>query len=542
MTERNESVITLALDDGAVSTNSALTRNTDISGTGSNTSEEVQTRSFTTDNKTKEEGDVGRSEVDELVDLVNMLWPNIRRYVAEHGDPDIPTVKHRTPEELRKEIDLSMPEHGHSIEEIEGFIKNVMDKSVRTGAPLFMDKLYAGSDPIGQMAEWICATLNTAVHVFGAAPVFTVVEHEVVKKCGELFGFKACDGVFGPGGSYVNFVAMLLARNKNFPRCNKMGWQAGDEPVVMTSAQGHYSMPRGALMMGMGDRSVVQVKCNMQGQMDPDDLEAKVVQLKKEGRNPFLVNPIAGTTVLGGYDLFNEIADVCEKHGLWMHIDACWGGGVVVSDSWKHLMKGCERADSISWNPHKMLSVPLQCSVLLVKEHGHLVNMFTKQAEYLFHGNSMDMSTKTPQCGRKPDAFKLWLCWKRHGRLGYQNRVNKAFDLVNYFKHQLNSNPNFHMVTEPPSLNVCFWYVPASLQGTEDDPRLPDAIPSKRLAEVTAAIHTRLRKDGQILIDFAPLPDQDIPHFFRVIISSPNLTYTDIDYIMSEIERNGADL
>merc|ERR1712154_85838 len=158
--------------------------------------------------------------------------------------------------------------------------------------------------------------------------------------------------------------------------------------------------------------------------------------------------------------------------------DACWWGAVALSDTYKHLLAGAERADSISWNPHKMICVPLQCSVLMVKKKDHLQKMFNKQAKYLFHGESLDMGTRTPQCGRKPDAFKLWLSWKRHGRKGFEKRINHAYKLTEYFAGELKGNPNFLLVAEPSCLNVCFWFIPPSLRGKD-----VNEIPKEKLAE-----------------------------------------------------------
>jgi len=276
--------------------------------------------------------------------------------------------------------------------------------------------------------------------------------------------------------------------------------------------------------------------------MDVKALDNELTRLLESGRRPFYVNALAGTTVLGGFDRFKEVAEVCKKHNVWMHVDASWGGGVVVSEKHRHLLDGVEHADSITWNPHKMLSVPLQCSMLLVKKKGQLSRMFTKQAEYLFHGESVDIGTKSPQCGRKPDVFKLWLSWKRHGRKGFEKRVDHAFSLVEYFKNRIESHPNMDLVAPPTSLNVCFRYNPVGPAGAEraanNDSNCKKL--DEHLMDVTAKIHQRLRKDGQILIDYAPLAGfPKLQKFFRVIVSSPKLSTADIDFIISEIDRHG---
>ncbi len=130
-----------------------------------------------------------------------------------------------------------------------------------------------------------------------------------------------------------------------------------------------------------------------------------------------MVVATAGTTVYGAFDPINDIADVCVAHGLWLHVDAAWGGGVLVSRRHRHLMDGVERSDSLTWNPHKLLGAPQQCSVFLTKHEGLLQAAHSAQASYLFQPDkfydvSYDTGDKTFQCGRKVDVFKFWLMWK----------------------------------------------------------------------------------------------------------------------------------
>lgn len=139
------------------------------------------------------------------------------------------------------------------------------------------------------------------------------------------------------------------------------------------------------------------------------DLENKIKLAISEGKKPFFVNATAGTTVLGSFDNFNEVADICEKYQIWMHVDACLGGSAIFSKKHKCLLDGVERANSISYNPHKTLGVPLQCSMFLVKEKGILHACNSAQADYLFQQDkfydiSYDTGDKSVQCGRKVDV------------------------------------------------------------------------------------------------------------------------------------------
>lgn len=146
------------------------------------------------------------------------------------------------------------------------------------------------------------------------------------------------------------------------------------------------------------------------------DLETRIQQTIAEGKRPFYVNATAGTTVLGAFDDLNGIADVCKKYNLWMHVDACLGGSVILSKTHKKLLNGIERTDSLSWNPHKSLGVPLQCSMFLIKEKGLLHQCNSTAAQYLFQQDkfydiSYDTGDKSVQCGRKVCILKKKKCF-----------------------------------------------------------------------------------------------------------------------------------
>jgi glutamate decarboxylase len=121
------------------------------------------------------------------------------------------------------------------------------------------------------------------------------------------------------------------------------------------------------------------------GKMIPEELEKLVIKHKEEGHLPFFVNCTTGTTVYGAYDPISEIADICDKHGIWLHIDAAWGGGLLMSRKYKEKrFKGIEGANSVTWNPHKLMGTLLQCSTLHIKENNLLIDCNQMSADYLF--------------------------------------------------------------------------------------------------------------------------------------------------------------
>jgi glutamate decarboxylase len=155
------------------------------------------------------------------------------------------------------------------------------------------------------------------------------------------------------------------------------------------------------MMCGIGTSNVQMVPDNLKGQMDVAQLERAVLKAKQDGFTPFYVNATAGTTVLGAFDPFTEIADVCAKHRMWMHVDGSWGGRVIFSPRYSHKLLGAERADSITITPHKMLGVLITCSFLLGADMRKFHRANTLEAGYLFHETS-DLAA---------DGTVWALCW-----------------------------------------------------------------------------------------------------------------------------------
>ena len=180
----------------------------------------------------------------------------------------------------------------------------------------------------------------------------------------------------------------------------------------------------------------------------------------KAGNKPFYVTATAGTTVLGAFDPVNEIADICEEHDMWLHVDGAYCGAVIFSDTYKNLIKGMERSDSFSYNAHKMLGTPLTCSLLLVKEKKYLAHSFGNEAEYLYQTDDDDFNLgKTSfQCGRRNDALKFWTLWKSIGSNGLEEMVDKQFELASVAYKYVSKHPDYTVYSFEPSISVCFNY------------------------------------------------------------------------------------
>ncbi|XP_034731661.1 cysteine sulfinic acid decarboxylase isoform X3 [Etheostoma cragini] len=447
----------------------------------------------------------------------------------------------KEPEQLTLLLDLELRATGESQQQLLQRVKDVAKYSIKTSHPRFFNQLFAGVDYHALAGRFLTEALNTNLYTYEVAPVFVLMEIEVLRGLRQLVGWTEGDGLFCPGGSVSNMYAINLARYQLFPEVKTQGLWGLPRLTIFTSLESHYSVKKGAAFLGIGTDNIILVKVDDGGRMIPEDLDEKIKLAKSQGAVPLLVSCTAGTTVQGAFDPLDHIADICEKHKLWMHVDAAWGGSVLFSKQHRHLMKGVDRANSVAWNPHKMLTAGLQCSALLLQDTTNLLKKcHSANATYLFQQDkfydvNLDLGDKSIQCSRKVDCVKLWLMWKAVGSSGLAKRVDKAFIHARYLVEQMKKREGFHLLREPEFVNVCFWFIPPSIRGKEGNKDYQD-----RLAKVAPVIKERMIKEGTMMVGYQPLGNK--VNFFRMVVCSPLLSEKDMDFFLDEIERLGKDL
>lgn len=319
-------------------------------------------------------------DASELIDAVkNLIIPFIHTadtasYLRASGSPASQPTSNALiaapplpPTSLTNVFSPLLPEStGHGKDGLLQTISQLLTHSVNTWDQGFLDKLYSAPSPVGLASELLLAALNTNVHVYSVSPALTVLEKLTAQRLANLFGFRGpfAGGVTCAGGSASNLTSLITARSHLYPATKTAG-NSTARFVVFTSAHGHYSVDKAAIIAGLGKDAVWLVPVDATGRMIPAELAALVTRARAEGFTPLYVNATAGTTVLGSYDPFPEISAVCKREGLWMHVDASWGGPVVFSETLRERLRGVELADSLTVNPHKMMNVPVTCSFLL---------------------------------------------------------------------------------------------------------------------------------------------------------------------------------
>ncbi|CAG0880981.1 unnamed protein product [Cyprideis torosa] len=475
--------------------------------------------------------------------LIYEYLSNALTFIKESNDRSTKLLDFYQPSEMKKRFDFTIPEQGVSIEQLIKDCAETLKYSVKTGHPHYFNQLSCGLDTVSLAGEWLTAAANTNMFTYEIAPVFILMEQYVLEKMRRIIGYDGGDSILCPGGSISNLYAVLCARYKKFPEVKTKGMKAIPTLVAYTSEHSHYSLPGALASGGIGTDNCVDIRTDENGSMDPEHLEAEVLKAKAAGKVPFFVNCTAGTTVVGAFDPIEPIHKICQKYGMWLHVDAAWGGGLLLTPKYREQrFRGIHLADSVTWNPHKLMTSLLQCSTVHFKEEGLLFGCNQMCADYLFQQDkhydvSFDTGDKVIQCGRHNDIFKLWLMWRSKGMEGYAKQMDHLMEMSEYLVEQMKARPDmFHLIyPKPQCVNVCFWYVPKRLRG---QPKTREWM--EELGKITPRMKGEMMYRGTLMISYQPLGD--LPNFFRNIISNPGVQKEDVDFLVAELDRIGADM
>lgn len=388
-----------------------------------------------------------------------------------------PVINFHKPEQLKQKLNLNLEATPGGPEVLMEEVKSYLKHAVRTSHPAYVNQLFGGFNLPAYVGEVLTAATNTSMYTYEVAPVATLMEMSIVNKMLTYTGWPEGTGSMMTGGSNTNMVAMLLARNAIFKGSKLEGISALPKLAVLVSERAHFSMLKAANTIGIGQNGIIKVPIDARGRMRKEGLEAAMQETIKKGMLPFMVCSTAGTTETGSFDAIDEASTFAKQHSLWHHVDGSWGGSLIMSEKFQYLFKGLELADSFSWNPHKLMSIPLICSVLLVRDTEVMrEEIQSYDADYIYHDNdtsAYDMGPASLQCGRRVDALKLWLSWKYHGDQGYAARMEHLWDLAQFATQFIESQSHLELMFPTQSLNVNFRFkVPQGVDANDFNEKL----------------------------------------------------------------------
>jgi aromatic-L-amino-acid decarboxylase len=440
-----------------------------------------------------------RAAMHRAADLIADYLKNVDGY------PVVPKI---SPGDVRRALPSLPPEQPEPLERILDDYKKLIEPNVtHWNHPGFLAYFsITGSGP-GIIGEALAASLNVNAMLWRTGPAPTELEELVCDWLRQMVGLPPeFRGHINDTASISTLLALAAARHRlpglDIRHLGMAGRSDLPPLVVYTSEQAHSSIDKAAITLGFGLANVRRVATDNAFRMDPEVLEAAIAADRSAGRLPVAIVATAGTTSTTSVDPLRAVGAICQREGLWFHIDAAYAGSAAICPEYRVLMDGLEEADSIVLNPHKWLFTPVDCSVMLVRDPEALRAAFSLVPEYL-RTNEMGVTNLMDygvQLGRRFRALKLWMVIRAFGVAGLQERIRAHCALASRFVSWVEAAPGFEICAPVPFSTVCFRAVP------DGAPEEQDHFNERLLAEVNAVgpvflSHTKLR--GRLVLRLA---------------------------------------
>jgi L-2,4-diaminobutyrate decarboxylase len=397
-------------------------------------------------------------------------------------------------------------------------------------------------------ADLAASALNPSLDSWDQAPAATVLEAELIAELAELVGYEpqCAAGVLTSGGTESNMLALMLARDTVLGgaeyRPELDGVDPARQPRLFASRAAHFSVQRAAALLGLGERAVVGIPVDRAQRLDPRALADALAASVRAGQTPVAVVATAGTTDTGAIDPLPACADLAAEYGAWLHVDAAYGGGALLSDRLAPLLAGIERADSVSLDWHKLGWQPVAAGVFLARRAESYASL-ARRAAYLNPADDeaagypslLGYSLRTT---RRADAFKIAVTLRTLGRSGLGRLVDRCHQLARYAAERIRSHPELELYGEPTLTTVLF--------RLHSDPRHPRA-DHPHADHVNAELRRRLLATGRAVLGRAelPHPNHELAGsrvWLKLTLLNPHATEAELDHLLTEVLRTAREL
>jgi L-2,4-diaminobutyrate decarboxylase len=388
--------------------------------------------------------------------------------------------------------------------------------------------------PLAALFDFVGSVTNQVMAIYEMGPWATAVEHAMVAAVGEQLGFPpgSFAGLVTSGGSLANLTGLLTARNVTLGDAWNVGLSGRKPaPVLVVHADAHYSVARSAGILGLGTDHIISAALDAHRRMDPNRLDETLRDLHARGVPVIAVSSAACATPIGAFDSLIEIADVCRRHEVWLHVDAAHGGAAAFSPRHRHLVAGLELADSVVCDAHKMMFVPALCAMVFYRNRDHRFAAFHQEAPYLFDPGAPDLAQFDTglvnlECTKRAAAFGLWGIWSLFGPQLIADLVEVTFDLAQQFHTMLRAADDFEPLHEPECNIVAFRYLPRELQAAP--------------VEQIDAVQLRLRRSVIESGEYYLVPNRiDGRNVLRTTMMNPQTTSEDLRGLLDCLRRYG---
>lgn len=454
-----------------------------------------------------------RLTADQMRELGYRAVDRIVEHLTTLADQPVGTMPDRAA--LEKLFDHKAPEdESDPLTVLDEATRDVLGAIAHTDHPRFLAYIPGPSTYVGAVADFLAAGFNVFAGQWLVGPGPAVVERVTVDWLRELCGLPdTAGGLFVSGGTMANLIAIHPARVRN---------GAG---VVYLTAHTHGSIRKGLRFLGFADSDVRTVATDDEGRMSVAALREQLDRDGRGGARPFCVVATAGTTSTGAVDPLDDLADLCARHGLWLHVDGAYGAAAVLSESARDLLSGMDRADSIAIDPHKWWYQPFEIGCVLVRDATALVDAFGMNAEYLretrLGTGPLNYYDLGPQLTRSFRALKMWMSVKTFGLDAFRRAVDHGIGLIEHAETLVAADPAWEIVT------------PAQLAVLTFRPRRPE-LTDPEIDALTRRVATATLVDGYALVTTTELAGRPV---LRFCITNPETTAHDVEQTLALLER-----
>ncbi|MCU4675418.1 putative pyridoxal-dependent aspartate 1-decarboxylase [Catenovulum sp. 2E275] len=457
-----------------------------------------------------------------------------------------------------------MPEQPTFVSEHTQFLLDkLVANSVHTAAPSFIGHMTSALPYFMLPLSKIMIALNQNLVKIETSKAFTPLERQVLgimhnlvfgqnEQFYQTYMHSESDslGAFCSGGTLANITALWVARNNllkannQFKGVNREGMYRalnhyGYQGVaILVSNRGHYSLGKAADVLGIGRDDLIAVEVDATHKVLVDEMRTKAAELEEQGIKVMAIVGVAGTTETGNVDPLNDLADLAEQLSCHFHVDAAWGGATLFSKAHKALLKGIERADSVTIDAHKQMYVPMGAGIVLFKQP-KLASEIEHHAEYVLRKGSKDLGSHTLEGSRPGMAMLVYSALKVLGRKGYELLINRSIKQAEYFAGLISQQADFELVSKPELCILTYRYVPQSVKAllAKADLNQQKRI-NEKLDDLTRFIQKCQREAGKSFVSRTRLtsnlyPEQTIT-VFRVVLANPLTTEQILQDVLAE--------
>ena len=483
-------------------------------------------------------------------------------------------AEERSAADLEKDfLSTQIPENPIFVSEQAKFLLDkVVAQSVNTASPNFVGHMTSALPYFMLPLAKIMIALNQNLVKTETSKAFTPLERQVLGMMHRLIYSRdkafyltktqspnCALGAFCSDGTIANLTALWVAINRTlaptetydgigqeglFQGMKEYGYKG---LAILVSTRGHYSLKKAANILGIGQSNLIAIPTDLNNKMDINALREKIEELKKQNIAIVSIVGIAGTTETGHVDPLESIGKLCQAHDIFFHVDAAWGGPTLFSAKNRHLLKGVEKADSVTMDAHKQLYVPVGAGMVMFKDETHL-NLIEHSAEYIIRRGSRDLGRRTLEGSRPGMAMLIHSGLKIIGQKGYSLLIDMGIEKAHEFAEKIKAHDDFELVTAPELNILTYRFVPkefriALLEANSQDEQ--NRV-NQELNRLTIRIQKAQRESGK---SFASRTALNKPAYggqtinvFRIVLANPLTTMEILEDMLEEQRTIGQEV